>query len=135
MFNIFEFNSEYFLQIIGTAMGAVPAVSYANIFMARKIDPKILAVAQKYQVNNVNPVIFLKRFLDDVIMVWRGSTENLHLFLKDLNNVHPSIKFTLSHTNSSDSSCDCPISSSIPFLDNSCSISDTGKIITDLYKK
>ena len=103
--------------------------------MARKIDPKILAVADKYQVNNVNPVIFLKRFLDDVIMVWRGSTENLHLFLKDLNNVHPSIKFTLSHTNSSDSSCDCPISSSIPFLDTSCSISDTGKIITDLYKK
>ena len=56
MFNIFEFNSEYFLQIIGTAMGAVPAVSYANIFMARKIDPKILAAANKYQVNNVNPV-------------------------------------------------------------------------------
>ena len=52
-------------------MGAVPAVSYANIFMARKIDSKILTAAEKYQINNVNPVIFMKRFLDDVIMVWR----------------------------------------------------------------
>ena len=62
-------------------MGAVPAVSYANIFMARKIDPKILGAAKKYQINNENPAKFLilKRFLDDVIMVWRGSTENLHL--------------------------------------------------------
>ena len=116
-------------------MGAVPAVIYANIFMARKIDSKILSAAEKYQINNVNPVIFMKRFLDDVIMVWRGSTENLHLFLKDLNKLHPSIKFTLSHTNSSKSSCDCPIASSIPFLDTSCSISETGKILTDLFKK
>ena len=47
MFNLFEFNSEYFLQLIGTAMGAVPVVSYANIYMARKIAPKILAVAEE----------------------------------------------------------------------------------------
>ena len=89
MCNIFQFNSEYFLQVIGTAMGAVPAVSYANLFMARKIDPKILAAAQKYGTNQENPIIFLlKRFLDDVIMAWRGSIENLHLFLKDLNSLH-----------------------------------------------
>ena len=134
MFNIFEFNSEYFMQVIGTAMGAVPAVSYANLFMARKIEPKILAAAQKYSTNQENPIIFLKRFLDDVIMVWRGSVENLHLYLKDLNSLHPSIKFTLSHTNPIGSTCGCPTADSIPFLDTSCSISEN-KILTDLYKK
>ena len=134
MFNIFEFNSEYFMQLIGTAMGAVPAVSYANLFMARKIDPKILAAAQKYSINQENPIIFLKRFLDDVVMVWRGSIENLHLYLKDLNSLHPTLKFTLSHTNPVGSTCGCPAADSIPFLDTSCSISEN-KILTDLYKK
>ena len=38
-YNIFEFNEEMFIQMIGTAMGAVPAVSYANITMAKVIDP------------------------------------------------------------------------------------------------
>ena len=66
--------------------------------------------------------------------VWRGSVEDLHLFLGDLNSLHPSIKFTLSHVNPEGSSCGCPITSSIPFLDTSCSISDN-KILTDLFKK
>ena len=134
MFNIFEFNSEYFLQLIGTAMGAVPAVSYANIFMARKIDPKILEAAEKFKNSDGNPVRFIKRFLDDIFMVWRGSTSDLHKFLHHLNSINPSIKFTMSHTTNAHSTCDCSSASSIPFLDTSCNISD-GKIITDLYKK
>ena len=40
-FNIFEFNTGLFLQMIGTAMGTRAAPSYANIFMARKIDLQI----------------------------------------------------------------------------------------------
>ena len=59
MFDIFDLNSEYFVQLIGTAMGAVPTVSYENIFMARKIDPKILEAAKKYQINSENPANFL----------------------------------------------------------------------------
>ena len=33
--NIFEFNKDLFIQIIGTAMGSRPAPSYANLFMAK----------------------------------------------------------------------------------------------------
>ena len=134
MFNIFEFNSDFFIQLIGTAMGAVPAVSYANIFMARRIDPKILAVAEKFKYGGKSPIVFMKRFLDDIKMVWRGSSEDLHKFLSEINKIHSSIKFTMSHTTNANSTCDCSPSSSIPFLDTSCSISD-GKIHTDLYKK
>ena len=45
--NIFEFNTELFLQIIGTAMGIRPAPSYANIFMA-KIDKLAINSGSKF---------------------------------------------------------------------------------------
>ena len=40
--NIFEFDNELFLQLIGTAMGTRPAPAYANLFMAKKIDDQIV---------------------------------------------------------------------------------------------
>ena len=58
-FNIFEFNSELFLQLIGTAMGTKPAPSYANIFMARRIDNTIEKIAAKFG-DGVHPIRFLK---------------------------------------------------------------------------
>ena len=134
-FNVFEFNKELFIQVIGTAMGAIPAVSYANIFMAYDIDPNIIKAAEQPKTSEENPIKFMKRFLDDLFFVWRGSCELLHKFVTELNSLHPSIKFTMSHTKSnSDSSCDCPTLSSLPFLDTSCYIEDN-RIVTDLYKK
>ena len=131
-YNIFEFNSELFLQLIGTAMGTRPAVSYANIFMARRIDDKIATLATQLE-DGKNPLLCLKRFLDDIFTIYSGSLENLHKFLEELNNIHPTIKFTMNHTTpfssspSSDNpvptpSCACCTGDSLPFLDTSCSI-------------
>ena len=135
-YNIFEFNQEQLIQMIGTAMGAVPAVSYANITMAKVMDPKILKAADNFKTNDVFPIIFMKRFLDDIKMVWRGNAEKLHAFLDALNQLHPSLQFTMSHTTSKypGDQCECPAATSIPFLDTSCSIVN-GIIKTDLYKK
>ena len=135
--NIFEFNEEQFIQLIGTAMGSRPAPCYANIFMAKKIDTQIENLAKSY--NFENPIKFFKRFLDDIFILFRGSLDNLHTFLQDLNSIHPTIKFTMSHTvpyQKEDSSlnCNCDISTSLAFLDTSCKILD-GKIIVDLYRK
>ena len=66
-YNIFEFNGELFLQLIGTAMGTRPAPSYANIFMARKVDQQILDLARTIN-NGEDPILCLKRFLDDIFM-------------------------------------------------------------------
>ena len=96
-YNIFEFNNELFLQIIGTAMGTRPAVSYANIFMARRIDEKIIALATQLNEEN-NPLLCLKRFLDDIFTIYTGTLDKLHQFLAELNNIHPTIKFTMNHT-------------------------------------
>ena len=89
-----------------------------NIFMAKFIDPKILETAELFKTDNEN----LIKFLDDLFLVWWGSCEKLHQFLTVSNSVHPSIKFTMSHTIQSDTTttCDCPKSSTIPFLDTSC---------------
>ena len=47
--NIFEFNSELFLQTIaiGTSMGIRPASSYANLLMA-KLDQLAINLAHKF---------------------------------------------------------------------------------------
>ena len=135
--NIFEFDEELFIQLIGTAMGTRPAPSYANIFMARKIDNKIEELAKKD--DNENHIKFFKRFLDDIFMLFRGSLDQLHSFLAELNEIHPTIKFTMNHTlpymkEHINPDCECGLLNSLAFLDTSCRISD-GRIIMDLYRK
>ena len=47
--NIFNFHDEMWRQEVGCAMGSKPAPSYANIFMAKKIDDAIIIAAQEPQ--------------------------------------------------------------------------------------
>ena len=77
--NIFEFDNKLYIQNIGTAMGSKPAPDYANIFMSF-IDKKIAEIAK----NNFG-VKFYKRFLDDIIIVFKGSMQQLHSFLNKIN--------------------------------------------------
>ena len=80
--NVFEFNKELFLQLIGTAMGSRPAPSFANICMARKIDKQIIELANRLAGDN-HPITFLKRFLDDIFMIYTGTLDCLHTFLDE----------------------------------------------------
>ena len=90
-----------------------------NIFMARRIDNKIEDLARQIIENNINPLKLFKRFLDDLFMIFLGSTFKLHKFLEEINNIHPSIQFTMNHTslNSELERCECEAQESIPFLD------------------
>ena len=137
-YNIFEFNQELYQQVIGTAMGTRPAPPYANIFMANKIDDKIKEAASKMKDSEEDSIKLLKRFLDDIFMIYFGSTKRLHNLLKEINKIHPNIKLTMSHTSMISepniSKCECEERDSIPFLDVSCKIVD-GKIVTDLFRK
>ena len=134
-YNIFEFDGELFQQIIGTAMGTRAAPNIADLFMSF-LD--IIKKAQKFAVNGVSPLVFYKRFLDDILMIWLGSHKELHCFFKDINTINSSIKFTIEHTKKQcdpdPDSCPCPAQDSIPFLDTSLSVR-SGKISSDLYRK
>ncbi|KAL2090438.1 hypothetical protein ACEWY4_015126 [Coilia grayii] len=82
--NDFEFDSKFYLQVKGTAMGKRFAPSYANIFMAdweqRALDTFPLKPLHYY------------RFLDDIWGVWPFSLEEFGEFTKHLNDFTPSIK-------------------------------------------
>ena len=53
---------------------------YANIFMDRKIDRKIMEIIEKYSEQGEIPIKFMKRFLDDIFLIFTGSIKNLHKF-------------------------------------------------------
>ena len=72
--------------------------------------------------NGENPLLFFKRFLDDIFLVFTGCLQKLHQFLSELNNIHPTIKFTMTHTTPSgvlNPECGCETSESLAFLDTS----------------
>ena len=133
--NIFEFSESTYMQLIGIAMGTKPAPSIANIFMDEKVD-KIVWILAKELNNSGSMLKFMKRFLDDIFMLFKGSTQSLHTFIDKINNIHPSLKFTMTHTTpkSKENTCTCEKLEAIPFLDTLCRIKN-GKISTNLYKK
>ena len=63
------------------------------------------------------------RYTDDICVIWTEGLDKLRIFIDYLNSIHPTIKFTSSHSNS------C-----IPFLDANVSLNN-GIIKTDLYSK
>ena len=117
--NIFEFHETYWKQEIVAAMGSKPIPQYANNFMA-KLD-KIIKNLDKEK-----NILFLKRFLDDLFLLFRGTTRMLHALFVEINKISPTIKFTMNHTTNEhedpDDRCDCPPTNAIPFLDTMCSI-------------
>jgi hypothetical protein len=119
-------------------MGTKPAPSYADNFMARKIDNMIPSLANKFGTNNTSPLKIFKRFLDDIFSIFQGTSKDLHKLFDEMNQVHKSIKFTMNHTSlpneKEDDRCQCKQQVSIPFLDVLCSI-QYGKIETDLHRK
>ena len=121
--NIFEFNGQLWKQQIGTAMGTKVAPTYACLFMGW-LEELIL---NKW--SNQNPSLkpyLWRRYIDDILFIWHGSTEELSDFLDFINRQHPYVKFTATYDIKT---------RSIPFLDMKIQINDDGFIETDLHKK
>ena len=86
-YNTFEFNTEFYVQKQGTAMGAPFAVKFANIVMhmlLRQIAP-LYTQQPTY------------RLIDDLFFVWDGSRADLDIYLEALNNYRPWLKFRNIH--------------------------------------
>ena len=85
--NVFEFDEKFYLQIQGTAMGTKMAPAYANLFMGR-LETKLINKAP-------NLIHTWKRFIDDIFIIWTGSTEEFKEFMLNINQIHPTIRFKL----------------------------------------
>ena len=104
----------------------------------KKNDKLIRNIALRFSKTKTLSLLLFKRFLDDLFLIFIGSTKSLHIFYDAINNIHPNIKFTITHTSVPNEpinmKCDCEPRSNLPFLDTSREIRD-GKIVTDLYRK
>ena len=72
-----------------------------------------------------DPILFFKRFIDDIFLIWTGTVLEFEDFLTEINKLHKTIKFTASYDFESRSTS---------FLDTVITIKN-GLIITDLYRK
>ena len=120
--NIFTFDNEFWIQLIGTSMGTRVAPTYANLFMG-KLEKQLL---QNCPENLKRFLHTWKRYIDDVLVIWTGSEAEFEEFFNFLNSFHSTIKFDKPQYNPEDNSCE--------FLDLKISIKN-GKIATDLFRK
>ncbi|XP_061190017.1 uncharacterized protein LOC133197844 [Saccostrea echinata] len=122
--NHFVFDSRNFLQIKETAMGTKVAPTYATLVLGF-LEEKLISETDRTFGNQFAQYIRFnwKRYLDDCFIFWNRSNEDLQEFHSILNNLHPSIKFTVEKSGLE-----------LPFSDILI-IKEGRKIITDLYYK
>ena len=109
----FEFSERYLKQIRGTAIGTKFAPPYAIIYMAALEEDFLETLIRK-------PRLWW-RYIDDIFMIWQHGEDELKIFLKKLNNFHPSIKFTCEYSREK-----------VNYLDIQVIVRE-GKLITDLH--
>ena len=88
--NYFTFNRKIYLQKQGTAMGTRMAPNYAIIFMH--------SVKQEIIKNSKLKLRIWHHFIDDVFIIWTYGKDKLEDFLKYINGVHETIKFTAEYS-------------------------------------
>ena len=134
--NLFEFHEAEYIQKVGVAMGIHPAPNYADIFMAKRVDNKIIEIIELFkkahEEHNTPMLLMLKRFLDDFFLILQCTTKQIHQLLLEFNKINASIQFTMEHTSDELEAkeiykCDCTPNKSISLLDTSCRI-ENGKI-------
>ena len=84
--NAFQFNGKFYRQKLGTTMGSIMSVNYSNLTMD-DLETSFL------KTQTLLPLIWL-RFIDDIFSIWTWGADALHDFLEDLNDFHPTLKFT-----------------------------------------
>ena len=124
--NSFCFNDIYFLQTKGTAMGTRPVFApvYATLVLAY-LEEKMYekSEAEFNQTFRLYLETNFKRFLDDCFLIFKQQEKDLDNFHQLLNNLHPSIKYTIDKNRRQ-----------ISFLDTLI-INNNGKVETDIYYK
>jgi hypothetical protein len=124
--NLMQFGTTYSIQEIGTAMGTSCAVIFANLYYGwhekESIIPKYLRNPQaESTIERRKPLIFHRRFIDDVIGMWVGSDQDFEEYAKDL-------PFGILTWDVS------KLSQSVNFLDMTCTIQGS-RIVTRTYQK
>ena len=106
--NIFKFNDKKYQQKYGISMENHLAPPLAILFMSSLEE---LAITS----HDHTPLLY-KRYIDDVLMLWCHGLDELNRFVSHFNTQHPSIKFTVEHSDNA--------ARSINYLDLTISVSN-----------
>jgi hypothetical protein len=113
----FLYNGEFYEQTDGVAMGSPLSPVIANFYMEyfeqRALKSAVLQPKCWY------------RYVDDTFAIWPHGADKLDEFLNHLNNIHPSIKFTM----------ETEEDGKLPFLDILIYKTSTGRLGHHVYRK
>ena len=88
--NFFEFNSDTFQEISGTAIANKFAPPYACIYMDQ--------VEQKFLATQINQPLIWLRYTDDIFFIWIHGEKELEKFMPSFNSFTPNLKFTYEYS-------------------------------------
>ena len=97
-------------------MGTKAAPPYANLFMGRHKETILEAF--------IWAILFWKRFIDDILLIFLGTNNQLQSLQDFMKHLHPAIKFTLQHS-----------TQEVSFLDMKILNGADHKLSTTLYRK
>ena len=113
----FRWRDKFFEQTAGTSMGSPLSPVLADMFMEDFESTALLTADHR-------PSTWL-RYVDDTFIIWPHGPQDLQLFLAHLNDLHPSIKFTMEQEQGN----------SISFLDVKISRRTDGTLGHSVYRK
>ena len=105
-----------FLQLVRTTMGTKADPPYANLFMGRHEE----TIWEAY----IWGIPFRNTFIDDVILIFIGTTKQIQSIKQFMNNLYPTIRFTFEQS-----------TQEISFLDMKIHIGADRKLSTTMYRK
>ncbi|KAM4771055.1 CD109 antigen-like [Rhinophrynus dorsalis] len=117
--NFFTFDGMFFLQKRGTSMGARFAPSYANLVMGWWERCHVFGEGSHQKC-----IKKYLRYVDDILMVWDGTEDDLLHFVKALNDNSYNLTFTLNFHKLN-----------IHFLDLNLYVGEDGMVKTTMYYK
>ena len=91
--NFFLFNGKAYKQIKGTAMGTKVAPTYANLVMGYWETFLYKEVAKHFMEHHLYFIQNWKHYLDDCLILWPGTEEDMDKLKSIINNIHPDIQF------------------------------------------
>ena len=129
--NNFTFEENIYHQLTGTAMGGNFAPPYAILTIGYLEEKYLYIELPKYFPNRESQYIInmYKRFMDDGFIPWNSNLD-INTFLDILNNMHPSIKYTIESSQTINDN-----EQSINFLDVNVIVKKNNTIETDIYYK
>ena len=94
--NYFKFENDFYLQQSGTAMGTKMAPTYAILFMGF-LEEKMYSITKEIYNDDISSKITENwiRYIDDCFIVWNTEFGSIDNFNAILNNLNPSIWFTM----------------------------------------